>query len=374
MFRWARERAGFSQEDLLPSFKNLQKWEDDTDQELPTLKELRRFARKVKVGLGYLFLPEPPAEPIPIDDFRTVGGKGMTRPTPNLLDTIYACQRRQSWYQQYVLAEDGAELEFIGSASLSDNPVDVATRMRELLGFDMSVRDDCKTWEEAFGLLIDRAEEAGVLVMVSGIVGSSTSRQLDVNEFRGFALSDRLAPLVFINGRDAKAAQIFTLAHELAHLWLGQTALSNFEFNLRSGHKAEEVWCNKVAAEFLVPLAVLREATSPDEALGEALPRLARAFKVSQLVILRRLLDAEIINRESFYEAWEEEYGAARTSKQGGGNFYGTTLRRVGRRFARAVVFSALVGKTNYQQALRLLNVRKPETIRELGRKLQEEQ
>ena len=188
---------------------------------------------------------------------------------------------------------------------------------------------------------------------------------------RGLALSDPLAPLVFINGRDTKAAQMFTLAHELAHIWLGASALSNLGVTPRSDFRREEVWCNAVAAEFLVPLDALQSDIRRNERLPEALPRLARVFKVSTLVILRRLLDAGRIARGRFDVAWEQEIKRlTRPVQGGGGDFYNTTLARVSHRFARALVASTLEGHTLYRDAFRMLGVRKTETFNNLGREV----
>jgi len=208
---------------------------------------------------------------------------------------------------------------------------------------------------------------------VSGVVMSNNRRPLDPAEFRGFALSDPLAPLIFINGADTKAAQMFTLAHELAHLWLGASALSNLGAAPRPGFRREEVWCNAVAAELLVPLAALRTDLQADEPLPDALSRLARIFKVSTLVILRRLLDVKWLSRERFDLAWAEESERLRHLSQrgsGGGDFYRTTLARVSRRFARALVVSTLEGQTLYRDAFRMLGVSKTDTFNNLGREV----
>ena len=185
-------------------------------------------------------------------------------------------------------------------------PEDAAARMRETLGFDLDVRQECPTWSDALRLFIRHVEKAGVLVMISGVVMSNNYRSLDITEFRGFALSDPLAPLIFVNGSDTRAAQMFTLAHELAHLWLGDSALSNIEAVPRLGFRQEEVWCNAVAAEFLVPLNAMQAELRDGEPLPDTLSRLARVFKVSTLVILRRLLDANRLDRPSFDAAWDE--------------------------------------------------------------------
>jgi Zn-dependent peptidase ImmA (M78 family) len=165
---------------------------------------------------------------------------------------------------------------------------------------------------------------------------------------------------------------MFTLAHELAHLWLGASALSDSSPASFSNHRVER-WCNAVAAELLAPLAVVRTELRRDEPLQETLSRLARRFKVSTLVILRRLLDAGAISRDGFDDAYAQEVARLEglaAAKASGGNFYLTTAVRVSRRFARALVESTLEGRTLYRDAFRMLGISKTETFNELGRSL----
>ena len=368
LIRWARERAGLAQDDLTGTFAKLPDWE--AGEVRPTLKQVEAFARRVHVPVGYLFLREPPDEPVPIPDFRTVAGRDMTRPSPDLLDTIHACQERQDWYREYARVAGEPELGFVGSAALAAPPERVAAEMRGTLRFDVDDRRQTRTWEDALRLFARRADDAGVLVMVNGVVKSNNRRPLDPDEFRGFALSDPLAPLVFVNGSDTKAAQMFTLAHELAHLWLGVSALSDAGAATPRHERNEETWCNAVAAEFLVPLDALRRELRPREPLADALQRHARTFKVSTLVVLRRLLDAAWLDRPAFEAAWSDESARLRQlmAGGGGGNFYRTTLARVGRRFTEAVVASTLEGQTLYRDAFRMLGVSKTATFTKLGR------
>ena len=310
---------------------------------------------------------------MPIPDFRTFAGQTVTRPSPNLLDTIYTCQERQSWYRDFIRVEGEPELVFVGSATVATSPDVVAAEIRKTLGFNLDAQRACSSWTDAFRLFIKQADKASVLVMISGVVMSNNHRSLDPAEFRGFALSDPLAPLVFVNGSDTKAAQMFTLAHELAHLWLGASALSNIGAAPTKGLRREEIWCNAVAAELLVPLAILRAELRNGEPLPDTLSRLARTFKVSTLVVLRRLLDAKWLERSSFDEAWAQELKRLQTLAQGGsggGNFYHTTLARVSRRFARALVVSTLEGQTLYRDAYRMLGVSRTETFNKLAREV----
>jgi len=368
LVRWACERSGIARADLVAKFANLPEWESGETR--PTLKQLETFARAVHAPVGYLFLTDPPEDSIPIPDFRTFAGQVVTRPSPNLLDTIYACQERQDWYGNFASVARQPERTFVGRATVETPPETVAADMCETLGFDIAARRDCQTQEDAFRLFVRQAEDAGILVMFSGVVMSNTRRRLDPNEFRSFALSDPRAPLIFVNGADAKAAQMFTLAHELAHLWLGATALSNPCVAPRPGLRREEVWCNAVAAELLVPHAAFRAALREAEPLSAASTRLARAFRVSTLVILCRLLDAGWMDRPRFDTEWAAETERLRTraQREGGGDFHRTTLSHVSRRFARAVVVSTREGQTLYRDAFRMLGVSKTETFDNLAR------
>src|SRR6266436_2484069 len=289
LLRWARKRAGFELGELAQRFPQLPAWERSETR--PTLKQIERFAKATYTPVGFLFLQEPPIERIPIPDFRTVGNERIDHPSPDLLDTVYICQQRQEWYRDFARSEGEESVPFVGSAHLTDDVEAAAATMRRALGFDVEERRQMPTWTDALRRFIELADALGVLVMVNGVVGSNNYRKLDPDEFRGFALSDNFAPVVFINGADTKSAQMFTLAHELAHLWLGESALSDTEPASAPTHRVEN-WCNRVAAELLVPLAVFRNVYQRGEDLQQALPRLAKHFKVSTLVILRRIHDA----------------------------------------------------------------------------------
>ncbi len=216
------------------------------------------------------------------------------------------------------------------------------------------------------------AETAGVLVMISGIVGSNTHRKLDADEFRGFALADSYAGLVFVNGADSKAAQVFTLAHELAHLWLGETALSDVDPE-SSRTYAQERWCNQAAAELLVPMDEFRLIFDPASDLRTQLQPLAERFRVSTQVILGRVREAGALSWDQFIaELGAEKARVAELTaeRRGGGDYYKTKPVQVGKRFARELIASTLEGRTPYTEAFRLLNVKKTSTFEGLGRQL----
>jgi Zn-dependent peptidase ImmA (M78 family) len=368
LLRWARERAGFDLDEVARRFPQLEAWEHGAAH--PTLRQIERFAKATHTPVGFLFLQEPPIERVPIPDFRTVDNEHIGRPSPDLLDTIYICQQRQEWYRDFARSTGEEPLPFVGSARLTSDIEATASSIGRLLGFDIEERRRMPTWTEALRRFIEQADTLGILVMCSGVVLNDNSRRLDPDEFRGFAMADDLAPLIFINGADTKAAQMFTMAHELAHIWLGQSGVSDSQASRVPEHQVER-WCNRVAAELLVPLSVFREEYSANEELVAEVDRLARRFKVSTLVILRRIHDAGGLTQEQFWKAYEEEIGRLRAIPKGsGGDFYLTQAARVSKRFARALVVSTLEGQTLHRDAFRLLGFSKLATFRQLGHSL----
>jgi Zn-dependent peptidase ImmA (M78 family) len=368
LLAWALERSGLERVVLALRFPRLGDWLSGVAQ--PTLKQLESYAKATHAPLGYFFLPEPPAERLPIPDFRTIGAARLERPSPDLLETIYICQQRQEWYRDYALSEREESLAFVGSSNLASDVEAVASAMRTALGLDLDERRGFPTWTDALRSFIDKADELGILVMCSGVVLNNNTRHLDPAEFRGFALSDPLAPLVFINGADTKAAQMFTLAHEIAHIWLGQSALSDLPPSRALDDEVEK-WCNEVAAETLVPGASLRSEYRADQEFEPEIGRLARRYKVSSLVVIRRLFDVGALSWDRYrHEYLTETERLLAFPKKSGGNFYLTQAARVSRRFARALVISTMEGRTLHRDAFRLLGFAKYSTFQELGRSL----
>jgi Zn-dependent peptidase ImmA (M78 family) len=339
LLEWAIGRSRIGRDELYAkrALRDLPLWQ--AREKKPTYAELKKFAQATHAPFGMLFLSEPPAEKVPIPDFRTIADAQVTSPSPDLLETIYLCEERQEWYRDYALANGFEELDFVGSATVDDPVGPTADKIRRMLRFTKEDRASDRSWSDALRRLIDTTEDVGILVMVSGIVGNNTHRALDPEEFRGFALSDPLAPLIFINGADTKAAQIFTLIHEVAHIWLGQTALTDTTLDTPTANRIK-LWCNSVAAEVLIPLAGFRPLKPSD---ADELDRQAKIYKVSTLVVLRRIFDAGYLTWDDYQKRFIAERGrvmALLAGRQGesGGNFYYTQPLRVSQKFAHAVI------------------------------------
>jgi Zn-dependent peptidase ImmA (M78 family) len=354
VLRWALERSSKDIPTFREKFPKLQEWLEEQSQ--PTLRQLEALARATSTPLGYFFLAKPPEERLPIPLFRTQANGHPHRPSPDLLETVQTMERRQAWVREYLVEEGQQALPFVRSAKLIEEPERIAGEMRSVLGLELAWAAKLATWSEALKELQKKMEAAWILVVVNGIVGNNTRRKLDPEEFRGFVLVDEYAPLVFVNGADAKAAQMFTLAHELAHLWFGSSAA----FDLRELQPADddtERACNRVAAEFLVPERELKESWSSLTQNSDRFQLLARRFKVSELVAARRALDLALISRGAFldfYRSYLQNERRKASKVSSGGDFYANQNYRIGRRFAETVVRAAREGKLLYRDAYQL--------------------
>lgn len=358
ILRWACERAGYNVRKLTQQFPQLPAWERGVKR--PTLKQLEDFAKATHTPFGFLFLPERPEEPLPIPDFRTVKQR-PPRPSSELLDTIYAMQRRRDWLREERIECEAEPLEVVGSARLGDEPTAVGQEMRRMVGLDDGWASEVATWEEAVSELRRRIEELGIMAVINGVVGNNTHRKLSVGEFRGFALTEPYAPMIFVNGADAKSAQMFTLAHELAHVWLGPEGegLSGFE-GLFPGDARVEKFCDQAAAEFLVPARELRERWRGMKGAAEPFQQMARHFKVSPIVVGRRAVDLRLVDRRTFFEFYESYTNRERerAKRAGGGDFYSNQNTRVGERFATVVMRAAMEGRLSFKEAYDITGLR----------------
>ena len=378
VLRWARLRAGASvdavAEKLKVSRDDVEDWEESRSR--PSFAKARIVAKYLRVPFGYLFLERPPIETVSIPDLRRIGGEPVESLGPDFYDVYQDALAKQDWYRDFLLQQGAQALSYVGSCTLRDNPAAVAADMRAILSVTPEWRRNTANWEAMFRGLVAKTEEVGTLVLRNSIVGNNTHRALSVQEFRGFALSDPIAPLVFINSGDAAAAQIFSLAHELSHIWLNVSAISNFGLSRAAGvYDPLEVFCNKVAAEFLVSRVEFLELWRQGQSLEQNVNALSREFRVSTLVIARRALDLGQITRDDFVlfsaraaEAREPAQDAE--TQRGGPDFYTLSKMRNSPTFARAVLNEAFEGRLLLRDAGQLLSV-KPDKLKQLARKLE---
>ncbi len=351
LLQWAISRSGLQ---TLPARLKIQEWIKGKSH--PTRRQLEDFARAVHVPFGYLLLEEPPQEEVPVPFYRTAHPRTPRQPSPELLDTIYAMQQRQEWMREYLIAQEAPRLDFVGAFDTSA-PVDsLVEKLHAVLDLEPGWSETCPSWKSALLRLRQQAEQAGILVFSSGVVGNNTRRKLSVEEFRGFALVDEYAPLVFLNAADAIAAQMFTLVHELVHILLGESAIFDLSGMIAASVPLEKK-CDATTAEFLVPRAKLLSLKNRLKQSTEPIRDVSRRFRVSQIVAARRLWDLRMIPRKEFEGFLKRYLAADRKKKKGGGDFYATQLSRLDSRFLEAVASSVRSGFLLHREAYQLVGV-----------------
>lgn len=361
VLKWAANQVGESLESLAQFVVKRARDRAGVLEGRLTSPQAEKVAKLTGVPFGLLFLKKPPEIARPtIPDLRQTA-----EPTPlsrDFRDVLEDTLRKQQWYVDQLREAGARPLGFVGRFVGQDRPTseEIAGDIMSVLGFSSALRAAAASTDEYFSLISTRAEAVGVLVMKSGIVKSNTRRPLSVKEFRGFAIVDPLAPLVFINGRDALVASVFTLVHELAHIWMGQSGVSDLG---SPALKGIERTCNRVAADVLVPRAEFVSAWSVNPDVG----RMAKLFRVSRLVIARRALDLGKVDQAGYDALAKATVAQPRTST--GGSAYRTIPTRNSKRFTAALVKSAIAGETLLREAASLLSVR-PETVMELGRRV----
>lgn len=353
MLTWAIDRAGYELHDFTEKMPKVSAW--ISGEKSPTVKQLENFSRKVHLPFGYLFLPEPPKETLPIPFFRT-NSPQTNKVSVNVYDTILLLQQRQNWLKEYLKENEFDPLPFVGRFKDNNNVSEIVNSIRTVLGLTEDWARHFRTWQDTLNHLVEIIEDKGIIAVFNGVVENNTSRPIEVDECRGFVLVDEIAPFMFINNSDGKAAQLFTIVHELAHIWTGHSA--GFDFRtLQAANDPIEVLCDKVAAEFLVPENAFNEHWANDKNISSS----ARFFKVSEIVIARRALDTGKISKAqffAFYEAYKNREFVKKQSQSSGGDFYATVKKRLGLTFASHVNNAVKTGQLLYRDAYRLTSMK----------------
>ena len=353
LISWAITRAGLDRDEFLNSHPTIQKWIEEVKK--PTVKQLEAFATKVHIPFGYLFMPEPPQETIPFPFFRT-GTTTTNKVSLNVFDTIQILQRRQNWITDYLIDNEQNELSFVGKFNQNTKANVVVEDIRTTLGLQANWACDFATLEETLNFITSKIEEIGVFINFNGVVENNTHRPISVDECRGFVLVNQQAPFMFINAADAKAAQLFTIIHELAHIWLGESAGFDNQ-NLLPANNPMEKLCDAIAAEFLVPASTLIDIWKDKPSIDYA----KRYFKVSPIVIARRALDLNLISKNdffTFYNNYMESFKQKKENQGSGGDFYATARKRVSVSFASYVNQAVNQNKLLYRDAYKITGLK----------------
>lgn len=353
MLTWAIARAGYVVDEFLEKFPNVKNWVEQIKK--PTVKQLEDFAHRVHIPFGYLFLPEPPKESIPFPFFRT-GGTQTHQVSINIYDTILILQRRQDWLTEYLQDNEAKPLPFVGKFDSHASFETIVADIRATLNLVPDWASEQQSFDDTLNFLTKKIEEVGVIVNFNGVVENNTHRVIPVSECRGFVLVNEMVPFLFVNAADAKAAQLFTIIHELAHIWLGESAGFNNENLLPANHPIEKL-CDQVAAEFLVPAVSFHNLWANN---GD-ITKLAKYFKVSPIVIARRALDLGKLSKVEFFKFYHQYMEGVRLKKESqgtGGDFYATARKRISVSFAAYVNQAVKQNKLLYRDAYKITGLR----------------
>lgn len=347
---WILENADNPQESTI---QKIEQWKHKA----PTIKQIEAISKKTHLPLGYFFMKTPPEEDLSFLDFRTIKSTEVTKASRNLIDTINDMERVRDWMREYRIHEDYAPLDFIGSVRVTDAPMDAATIIRQGLDLCADWFTASKTPEESFNLIRGRAGRAGIIVMMNGVVRNNTHRKLDIEEFRAFALIDDYAPLIFINSADSPNGRLFSLLHEIVHIWLGSSNLYNVPPQTTHAISKKETFCNAVAAELIVPSDMFKTFWENETTDTPArVKTLSKKFRCSQVVIARRALDIGFIDSTAYQDIVDKAVDEFRKRGAGGGNYYRTAKSKIDYWLMAAVADDVWNGRTQYTEAFRLTN------------------
>lgn len=314
----------------------------------PTFNQLSEIAKKLNVPTGLLLLKNKVDMDSKRLDFRTLNSDHIEKMSPELRDTINEMEAKQDFLRE----EIDNTVNFIGTFNIDSNIDEIVYKIRKDL--DIEIFWQKKSGSSPLNYLRKKISDLGVYIFFNGKVKDNTHRPLSVNEFRGFVLKDDKAPIIFINQRDFKNGQLFTLVHELVHLYVGTEEIFNIVDTGFFTYDRTEAFVNKVTAELLVPKSKLLNELDKD------LEDLSRMFKVSKFVILRRLLDIGKIDKKEYSEAiaqLEEELKRIPIKSSGSGNYNNNLKFRVDGKFVSLVENAVVRNKISYTDAFNIVGV-----------------
>lgn len=366
ILKWARESAKMSEETAAAKVSvtvdKLQEWENGASQ--PTIIQAQTLAKSYKRPFAMFFLPEIPRDFQPLQDFRKSGSKTLTTSSIFIIREI---QQKQAWISDAYAENDGIKLPFVGRFTINDNPQVVAQDILETLDIhpaNYRSETPIKEW-------IDAVETKGIFVSRTSFIHSKL--KLNSDELQGFAISDPYAPFIFVNSEDWNAPQLFTLLHELAHIWIAETGISNdVEPEIKNKEKFHpvELFCNEVAANALMPKDIVINFGTQIYQNSKEVFKAAKLLGVSSFALIVRALNLGLISIPVYQKLKEQaEIDFARYLKReaekkvkqkdnpGGPNYFLLQLNRNSRLFTQTVLDAFRGGSIEPTLASNLLNV-----------------
>ena len=367
ILKWARKTAKISLEKSASTIsktckiERIKEWESPDCKDFPTIKQVEKLARLYRRPVDVFFLQFVPKDFPALKDFRRNKEDGLNT---SLIFMMREVQEKQEWLSNFLKKKKEKKLDFSGKHNIKSSPDVVANDIRKTLaiGNIPSGLKPLKYW-------IEKAESKRIFISLSS--NYHTRLKLDSDLFKGFVIDDKYAPFIFLNSDDWDHGQIFTLIHELAHIWIGVSGISNeTEINTTNtpGIHPVEKFCNEVAVKALLPEDELTAMLPKQDVLTiKNISRLSRKLGVSNAALLNRALNIRLIDSEK-YNSLQKEADSAwkdfllkesqKKKSSGGPNYYIMQLRRSSKAFANIVMDFYKNGKVNGADASRLLKVK----------------
>jgi Zn-dependent peptidase ImmA (M78 family) len=375
---WARDAAGLSVEEAahVLGFKDtrdrtaaerLQAMEAGEEQ--PSRSVLLNMARAYHRSLLVFYLSEPPRTGDRGQDFRRAPGTQPPEYDPTLDALIRDIRGRQGIVKDLLEQIEPKTVDYVASVTMDVPPAELARRITDRLGFSLAEFRQQANPQSAFTYLRDKVETSGAFVLLLGNLGSHHTN-ISSRVFRGYAIADPVAPFIVVNDQDAHVAWAFTVLHELAHLWLGATGVSDGNIDAQL-----ESYCNSVAGEILLPESDMNELrflnrTSLQETV-RAVAQFASRWKISRAMVAYKLLRVSIISRDRWQEVnrhYEDEWHtaqalpASKDKNTGGPSYYVVKRHRLGHTLLDLVKNSLMEGFLTHTRAGLVLGV-KPRNV-----------
>ncbi len=330
----------------------------------PTFNQLKDISRALHIPFGYFLLKNPPKEDLSLLEFRTFNSRQQVKASRELVDTMTKMEQIQDWAKTERAANGMTPLQFVGSEQNEHDPDKLAERIRQLLHLKTDwFCDPTINTKTSFSFLRNALSNLGVIIMVNSIVGNNTRRSLDIEEFRAFALTDHLAPLIFINSNDANGGLLFSLVHEFVHILMGTADLYNNPnvSGVKKQPRSVEQLANAATAELLVPQRLFIEKwhETNDES-SVKIDSLSTFFKCSRMVIARRALDFDYIQQELYIQIEKQSRSdylklkEKNKNNKKGPSFYNMKAYRFDNNLFQTMEQSIAEGRTTYTQAYSL--------------------
>lgn len=365
VFKWARESARMSESvaaaKVSVSTDRLIDWENGNSK--PTIRQAQTLAKAYRRPFALFFLPDIPQDFQPLQDYRKKGSKELGTASIFIIREI---QQKQTWISEVNEQNEEQKIPFVGRFSLNDNPEVVAKDILSTLNINplqYEHTNPIKEW-------IDKAESKGIFISRTSFIHSRMT--LDSNEIQGFAISDPYAPFIFINTRDWSAPQLFTLVHELAHIWIAETGISNQTQPIIRNHEKfhpTEIFCNEVAANALMPADYIVELSNSASITSDQIFKFSRNLGISSFALLVRSLNLNLISFPEYktlkqeadagfkeFLEKEKEKKEKQIQSKGGPNPYFIKLNKNSRLFTQIVLDAYRGGFVEPNIASNLLN------------------